>query len=503
MCKKMEKTKNTKKKKAILIIALVAILIPLVIVGALALKIYRKGFAHNKERIAELEALDGVKEVKEMWSTPQYQEKYMVIFEQPLDWSDPSKGTFPQRVEVLINMNPRINVMETEGYCLNDKVSKFVDILSVQQETVSMFDGNYIDVEQRFFGDSRPADMDNEGTKYWEYLTSANSANDYHKIYTELSKVLGDKWIAEGTSRGGLMCNVYGYYFPDDMDVYVAYVAPCSDGLDDDRFYSFVNTEIGETAYGAEEAKRRRDLVTKFQVEAMRYKGENLRQFEKTLKKNTYVDGVSAGVLYDMVVLDAGVQFWQAGHDIEKITKVLDMPDNSKKERKAKQKAVYKLLLSLQQPADWATDFVAFPYYVGTAKEYGQYHYDFSYLRKALKEEGLENTISVTEEMEENFLQNLVFNEEQRKEFVYDGCFRESLVDSMSVTNAKHMMIFGGTDPWISVGLIPDETANENIKYFINPDYPHSSKMSNLPADSRKEALKIMSEWLGEEVNAD
>ncbi|MBR3638849.1 MAG: hypothetical protein IKN45_13145, partial [Lachnospiraceae bacterium] len=225
---KTKKAKSTKKKKVILIIALVVILIPLVIVGALALRIYRQGYAHNKERIAELEALDGVKEVKEMWSTPQYKEKYMVIFEQPLDWSDPSKGTFPQRVEVLININPRINVMETEGYCLNDKMSKFVDLMSAQQETVSMFDGNYIDVEQRFFGDSRPADMDNEGTEYWEYLTSENSANDYHKIYTELSKVLGDKWIAEGTSRGGLMCNVYGYYFPDDMDVYVAYVAPCS-----------------------------------------------------------------------------------------------------------------------------------------------------------------------------------------------------------------------------------------------------------------------------------
>ncbi|MBQ6639350.1 MAG: hypothetical protein IJH82_12010 [Lachnospiraceae bacterium] len=500
---KTKKAKSTKKKKVILIIALVVILIPLVIVGALALRIYRQGYAHNKERIAELEALEGVKEVKEMWSTPQYKEKYMVIFEQPLDWSDPSKGTFPQRVEVLININPRINVMETEGYCLNDKMSKFVDLMSAQQETVSMFDGNYIDVEQRFFGDSRPADMDNEGTEYWEYLTSENSANDYHKIYTELSKVLGDKWIAEGTSRGGLMCNVYGYYFPDDMDVYVAYVAPCSDGLDDDRFYSFVNTEIGETAYGAEEAKRRRDLVTRFQVEAMRYKEDNLPKFEKTLKKNSYVEGVSSGVLYDLVVLDAGVQFWQYGHDIEKISKVMDMPENSKKEIKKKQKAAYKLLLSLQKPVDWATDFAAYPYYVGAAKEYGQYHYDFSFLRKALEEEGLGDALSVTEEMEENFLYDVVFNEEQRKEFSYDGSFRESLVESMSVTNAKHMMIFGGTDPWISVGLIPDETANENIKYFINPNYPHTSKMSNLPDDSRKEAFEIMSEWLGEEVNAD
>ena len=105
--------------------------------------------------------------------------------------------------------------------------------------------------------------------------------------------------------------------------------------------------------------------------------------------------------------------------------------------------------------------------------------------------------------MEENFLINVVFNEEQKKTFIYDGTFRQSLVESMSVTKTKHMMIFGGTDPWRSVGLTPYEIANENIKYFINPDYPHTSKMSNLPEDSRKEAFEIMSEWLGEEVNVD
>ena len=499
----MKKNKVTKKKKIILSVILTVLLLPIVILGII---IYNKGFSHNTERIAQLKSLDGVTDVKTVFNINMhvYAEKYMVTFEQPLDWNDPSKGTFPQRVEVSINKNPRINVMETNGYCLNDKWSKFAFLMDSVQETVYLFDGNYINVEQRFFGDSRPSDMSNESTEYWEYLTSENSANDYHKIYTELSSVLGEKWIAQGTSRGGLMCNTYGYYFPDDMSVYLAYVAPCSDGLDEDkRFYDFVNNEIGETAYGAEEAKNKRDLVTKFQVEAMRYKDDLLPDFEKVLKKNNYVDGVSSGVLYDLVVLESGVQVWQYGLYFDKISTVLDMPENSQKEIKSKRKAIYKLLLKIQKPSDWATDFVAYPYYIGTAKEYGQYYYDFSYLRKALEEEGLGDKLSVSEDMEENFLINVVFNEEQKKTFIYDGTFRQSLVESMSVTKTKHMMIFGGTDPWRSVGLTPDEIANENIKYLINPDYPHTSKMSNLPEDSRKEAFEIMSEWLGEEVNVD
>ena len=143
----MENKKHVNKKKIILIIVAVIILIPVVIVGGIALKFYNSGFAHNKERIVEFKALDGVIEVKEMWTMPMYPftEKYMITFEQHLDWSDPSKGTFPQRVEVFINSNPRITVMETEGYCLNDVRSKFADIINPPQETVAMFDGNYVD----------------------------------------------------------------------------------------------------------------------------------------------------------------------------------------------------------------------------------------------------------------------------------------------------------------------------------------------------------------------
>ena len=240
----MKKNKVTKKKKIILSVILTVLLLPIVILGII---IYTKGYSHNTERIAQLKSLDGVTDVKAVFNINMhvFAEKYMVTFEQPLDWNDPSKGTFPQRVEVSINRNPRINVMETNGYCLNDKLSKFAFLMASVQETVYLFDGNYINVEQRFFGDSRPSDMSNESTEYWEYLTSENSANDYHKIYTELSSVLGEKWIAQGTSRGGLMCNTFGYYFPDDMSVYLAYVAPCSEGLDEDkRFYDFVYNEI-------------------------------------------------------------------------------------------------------------------------------------------------------------------------------------------------------------------------------------------------------------------
>ena len=65
------------------------------------------------------------------------------------------------------------------------------------------------------------------------------------------------------------------------MLVYLAYVAPCSDGLDDERFYDNVYNTIGNEAFGEEQAKNYRDMILAFQVEAMRYKNDLMPKYEK------------------------------------------------------------------------------------------------------------------------------------------------------------------------------------------------------------------------------
>ena len=493
--RKREKKVLTKKQKIIRILVAVGIV-------ALLILYFNLGYARNDKRIKQLLALEGVTEVKEIWHVPfsYFSDKYMVTFEQPLDWSDSSSDTFSQRVVVGFRKNAKINVIETDGYCLGDVMMPGYISFEKPAELAKMYNGNYIHVEHRFFGKSRPEDMSNTDTKYWEYHTSENAANDYHRIYTSLKSVLGEKWASVGTSRGGLMTNVYGYYYPDDMMVYVPYVAPCSDGMDDERFYKNIYTTIGDISYGDGKAKKYRDMVTAFQVEAMRYKADNMPKYKKKVNGAMYsfVDYVEPETLYDLNVLEFAAQFWQTGKDFKKIEKILDMPDSNEKEHSKKAKEVYKLLLSVQNPQDWSNKFFAWPYYVNTAMEYGQYHYDFSYLREALKEAGLEDTLSVTEEMEEDFLRNMVFTEEQKKAFVYDGTFHDGLVASMETTNAKHLMIFGGRDPWYGVAIPAKE--NDNIKMYVNPDYPHSSCIKNMPRKTKKEIIGILDCWLGEKA---
>ena len=488
-------------RKRIIIIPVVFLVLLLAGV-TIAILVFNKGFGGNKKRIAQLMAIEGVVDVQKIKrGYSPFSEKYMVIFEQPLDWSDPSKGTFPQRVEVAFRKNARITVIETQGYCFYDKFRE--DFFSIEPgpEMADYFDGNYVNVEHRFFGDSKPADLSSKDTKYWEYHTAENAANDYHKIYTSLKPILGDKWVSVGTSRGGLMTNVYGFYYPDDMLVYIPYVAPCADGMNDERFYDRIYLELGNEAYGEEQGKSMRDLVTAFQVEALRYKEDVLPKYKEKISGSQYEfeSRLTPEVLYDVNVLEFAANFWQYGGDFEKLGAIVAMPDSTEEEREAKCNAVYEFLVNTQDPEDWSQSSWAWPYYVNTATTYGQHHYNFSYLREALEKEGLSDTLSVTEEMEPNLLPLLVFTEEQQEAFQYDRSFHDALVSSFDTTTAKHLMIFGGTDPWTGLAIPVGES--ENTRIFVNPTKPHDAAIKNMPDDMQKEILNLLKEWLGEDYN--
>lgn len=68
----------------------------------------------------------------------------------------------------------------------------------------------------------------------------------------------------------------------------------------------------------------------------------------------------------------------------------------------------------------------------------------------------------------------------------------------MKTTKAKHLMIFGASDPWISQSVPEEATAgNENIKRYVNPNYPHDSTITNMPEDKKAEIISLLEGWLG------
>ena len=434
-----------------------------------------------------LAGLDGVTNVEaiDVSGSKQFAEKYIVTFEQPLNHKDPSAGTFPQRVEVGIVPDAKTNVMETDGYLLVDQAIATDDA----HELCTMFSGNYIHVEHRFFGQSRPASLSNDGTDGWQYLTSENAAADYHRIYTELSKVLSGPWTATGTSRGGEVCTSYAYYYPKDMGLYVPYVAPFSSGREEPRVYEFVYTKIGDEKYGAEKAKEYRDLVSSFQVELMKNKdalAPVLKQFSEQ-QGDVYREYVTEGKLFDLTVSELAVQEWQSNQEtsskpnmdvsFEGMKKVLAMPEGNDGEKKAKLEAELQLLYILASPSDWSVNHDGWPYYVGAARQYGQYHYDFSYLRKACEAAGLGDVLTVRPEDEEGFLFKMVFTPEQQQAIAYDGAFYEGVTKWVDTTDAKIIFVYGNSDPWYSVRM--HDTDNPNVKMYVSNTKPHGVRITD------------------------
>ncbi len=486
---------NRKISRKLIILPVAVALICIVAYG-----LYYMGYIGNRPMIDRLSSIKGVISVEKIEQPKEddyYSGMYIVTFEMPIDWSDPSVGTFPQRVHVAIREGADISVMETNGYCLLDKMygSNYLPH-EAYNELAGMLNGSYVGVEYRFSGLSRPEDLSDSGIKYWEYLTPENSAKDYHRIYKALKPVLGRRWVAFGTSQGGLLTNIYGYFYPKDMLVYVSYSAPCLNGIEDPRISEFVNNEIGDDVYGEKKAKEMRDTLLAFTVEAMRYKEDNLPLLEKAVSDNGCIlpDGSSCGQFYDNLVMDYSMYFWQVDGDYDKVIKILNMPDATDHEKKEKAEAVNGLLYDSLRIRFAGTNSIIQPYCIFAAKYSGMYAEDYSYLRKALKEEGLEGTLSVTEDMEKGFWKTGVFTEEQRETFTYDGSFMQSFAASIDATPAKHLMIYGVLDPWYSVATPAHES--ENIKIFVHPTLSHTVFISDLPEDMQEDAINTLYEWV-------
>ena len=84
---------------------------------ALLLFIVAPAFAQLPEKLAQFKNISGIKklEVSEKMENP-FKEKYVMFFEQPIDHSNPAKGTYRQRVVVAVADYNAPTVIVTEGY---------------------------------------------------------------------------------------------------------------------------------------------------------------------------------------------------------------------------------------------------------------------------------------------------------------------------------------------------------------------------------------------------
>jgi len=450
---------------------------------------------------ARLREIENVSSVKRIWQMgPFVEEKYMVTFTQPLDWDNPSAGTFEQRVEVAYVSDEAATVYQCGGYALSDisTGSKKYMRQDDRNELGVWFKSNFCNIEYRFFGESAPKGLSVDSTEYWSYLTVENAAKDFNAIITAMNSILPGGTIFTGGSKGGYTTNTMAYFYPDLCDAYVAYVAPLCNDDEDERLVQNLYESIGDEGYSEDLAAEMRKTLLDFEV-ALIENREDLQgtYYSNAIKKGCkYRDNMTEEILFDMGVLDYGLGFWQYGSDFNQLSDVLAMPDTNEKEHAQKMDTMLSMFESVSDPASWSETYWGLPYYYQAIVEMGCYKLDFSYLREAVIEKTGKDMLAITEDMEEGLLGRLMFSSELLKEMNYDDALYSGMIEWSETTDAHVVMIYGGCDPWYAV-RIPDNE-NENIHSYVVKNGCHTAAIQFLPEDEMQECVYLIYGWLSE-----
>ncbi|MBQ7561667.1 MAG: hypothetical protein IJS99_07540 [Synergistaceae bacterium] len=438
-----------------------------------------------------LETLDGVVSIQEITQENKiFDEKYIITFEQPLDWDGASDLYFTQRVEIGFKGFDKINIFNVGGYNLQDKNFSSDD----RVDLAKIFDANYIAPEYRYFGKSAPAGLSVNDTNLWEYLTDYNASSDFHNIITQLKQILTGKFIFTGASKGGQATNVHAYYYPSDADIYVSYVAPFCNGQEDMRMIDAINNNIGTERYGSEQAKKYRDLMLDFQVELIREReflqpklmANRITSFDVSLRPE-YNISKDYEIYY---ALDFVEEIWQYEQNFVSVDYILNMPRENSNDRQ-----IYLNTMLEFMKADDGDNSIAdfFPYEVQAHKENGKDGYKFKYLREKLNKAGLNLTINENEES--GLYSRMIFTPEQRKIFTFNPDLRNKIIDWTQNNTSNVIMLHGSSDPWY-YGRLEEADNGRNIYLFVDDTQAHGLNISKMPENLRIQVMNLLNDWL-------
>ena len=460
----------------------------------------------------ELLRLEGVVSVDVITQSPDqsgdvaFKEKYIAWFEQPIDWNRPSGDKFLQRVEIGFQGMDNVNVVNVGGYELNDKIFPKDD----RVELARMYNANFINFEFRYFGESMPAGLSDDVPALWEYLTNENAANDFHNVMEKLRGILSGTWAFTGASKGGYTTNVFAYYYPNDADVYVPYVAPLCEDPYDSRLPEAVFTEIGNERYGAVQAEEYRDLMMKFLVEMIRERKYIQPRYYKLISddipigsEDFYISAdsnPSYDIYYEAELIDLPVGMWQYDKNFASFDAVMKMPKDTSSDRELYLRSMLGLLRENDSDSDTgglkvnkATGVgVTYAYYVQVMKENGGYPKMFKYFREAAAKEGL--TLKFKEEDELRYEERNQIKPHLLASLSFDRTLNDNIRAWSHTTESNIIMIYGTSDPWYFMRM-PDVTDNPNVHIFA-AQYGHGADISMLASGDKSEAAALLDTWL-------
>ena len=429
-----------------------------------------------------------IKSFNQIASNKNFFKVFLVRFEQYIDHNNKKLGKFEQTIEFGFNSFESTNVYVSEGYMISNYHYSYA---KGENEIAYLLHSNYLCVEHRYFGNSLPVEIDYDDKQTWTYLTTKQAADDAHDIVTEFKRILDGKWVSTGGSKSGMTTELFALYHPGDMDLYVPYVAPFCNSFNDKRMIKFLREETGDLQYGEERAEELRNEVLEFQLKLLEYKNVLApKYYQAAISKGTNLTSYATqDRLYDVVVAEFEIGFWQYYQSYSKLENCLNLPETTPEEIENKQNKCYSYLTSIIGEDELGIDGAFTPYYVQAYQELGNYGYDFSYIREALTDQSL---LTISEEDEEELGWNIVLSDVERsleqKELV---CPR--INEMLQTTEDQFIILYGSSDPWYAVR--PDDVNDrDNINIYVNDNYPHTMCISNFDKEVKEEIIaKIQS----------
>ncbi|RGM46765.1 MULTISPECIES: S28 family serine protease [Bacteroides] len=401
--------------------------------------------------LQKLNKVSAITEVKQLETTV-FPEKYVTYFTQPLDHRHPEKGSFRQRIIVSHVGYDRPTVLVTEGYGATYALNP-----QYREELSKLLNANMIFVEYRYFLESTPDPKD------WQYLTAENSADDLHAITTTFKNIYSGKWIATGISKGGQTTLLYRTFYPDDVDISVAYVAPLCYAAEDGRHEPFLRK-----VSTAEDRKKVKD----FQLETLKRKATLLPVFEKYCQDKGYNFRVPIEEIYDYSVLEYSFAFWQWGTPISYIPPVT-----------ASDEKILAHLLSISEPSYFTSNSGETSFFVQAARELGYYGYDIHPFKKYLSIKS-----------SKGYLHRMMLPEEL-KDMSFDKTLSRKIKKYLKENDPKMIFIYGENDPWTAAGVTWLKE-KKNIHVFIQPGGSHRARINTLPEAEKEQVITLIKEWM-------
>lgn len=398
----------------------------------------------------KLESIPEIKSFVKIKTPDSFEFAYEIMIEQKIDHENPDQGSFLQKIYLSHRSFQSPTLLYVNGYIsFSNNISEWCDVLG----------SNQIYVEHRYFGDSKPENVD------LSTLNLKSASQDLHNIRNLFAKIYRNKWISVGISKGGLTAVAYKYYFPKDVDATIALSTSLKTKKCDTSFFNYIDS-LGYR-YGCF------DDLLKFQKDLLENKNQQMILLDSFLHER----GRTATILgienvFERAVLEVAFSVWQNNTGCEAIN---GLTYSSNKELFESLLKIHKWFLT----DDNIKNIHAYHYQA--LSELGSYCYPTSNFRKLLK-------------FNESKMSSIFLAEGDKIEYSNNTI---STIQEWLLNEGDNIVYISGENDPYSIYRLEPKANVDAISILLSEKNHNQVRLKDLNSNEREIVINKISSWVG------